>query len=115
MSAPWPGKPLRQRPQAASDIAAIADHLQATAGLAVALRFIDAVEAVYGLLSRHPAAGLPRHAHILPELPAPLRFHPVAGFDRVLIYYIDLHDAVEILRIWDASRGLEALGEEIDP
>ena len=66
----------------------------------------------HGRARRRPA---PRHAHILPELPAPLRFHPVAGFERVLVYYIDSPDAVDILRLWDASRGLEALGEETDP
>ncbi|MCC7249405.1 MAG: type II toxin-antitoxin system RelE/ParE family toxin [Lysobacter sp.] len=112
MSAAWPGKPPRQRPQAAADIAAIADHLNATAGAAVALRFIDAVEAAYALLSTHPACGSPRHAHVMPELPAPLRFHPVKTFERILVYYMESPDAVEILRIWDAARGLEALLED---
>lgn len=112
MSATWPDKPIRQRPQAAADIAAIADHLSASAGHAVALRFIAAVEAAYILLSAHPASGAPHHAHVLPELPVPLRFHPVKHFDRILIDYLDQPDVVEVIRIWDASRGLEALLEE---
>jgi toxin ParE1/3/4 len=112
MSAPWAGKPIRQRPQAAADIAAIADYLSASAGPAVALRFIDAVETAYALLSAHPASGSPRHAHVVPELPLPLRFHPVRHFERILVYYLDQPDAVEVIRIWDASRGLEALLEE---
>lgn len=112
MSGPWPGKPLRQRPQAAVDVAAIADHLQTSAGTAVALCFIEAVEAAYTLLSIHPACGSPRHAHVLPELPAPLRFHPLADFPRILIYYMDIADAVEVIRIWDAARGLEALTQD---
>lgn len=112
MSASWPGKPLRQRPQAATDIAAIADHLCASATPEVALRFIDAVEAAYDLLSAHPASGSTRHAHVLPELPVPLRFHPVRHFERILIHYLDLPDGVEVIRIRDAARGLEALLEE---
>lgn len=112
MSASWPGKPLRQRPQAATDIAAIADHLCTSATPEVALRFIDAVEVAYDLLSAHPASGSMRHAHVLPELPVPLRFHPVRHFERILIYYLDLPDGVEVIRIWDAARGLEALLEE---
>lgn len=111
MSAPWPGKPLRQRPQASTDIGAIADYLSASATPEVALRFIDAVEAAYDLLSAHPASGSPRHAHVLPELPVPLRFHPVRHFERILIYYLDLPDGVEVIRIWDSARGLEALLE----
>jgi toxin ParE1/3/4 len=111
MSASWPGKPVRQRPQAAADIAAIADYIYVSATPDVALRFIDAVEAAYRLLSAHSASGSPRHAHVLLELPVPLRFHPVKGFERILVYYLDLPDAVEVIRIWDASRGLEALLE----
>lgn len=112
MSRPWPGKPIRQRPQAAADIAAIADYLSASASPAIALRFIDAIEAAYGLLSAHPASGSPRHAHVLPELPVPLRFHPVKHFERILVYYLDQPDTVEVIRVWDASRGLEALISE---
>jgi toxin ParE1/3/4 len=112
MSAPWLGKPVRQRPQAAADIVAIADHLSASAGPAVALRFIDAIEAAYALLSAHPASGSPRHAHVMPELPVPLRFHPIRHFERVLVYYLDQPDAVEVIRVWDASGGLDALLEE---
>lgn len=112
MSATWPGKPIRQRPQAAADIAAIADYLSANAGAAVALRFVDAVEAAYGPIYAHPASGSPCHAHVLPELPVPLRFHPVKHFERVLVYYLDQPDAVEVIRIWDASRGLDALLEK---
>lgn len=112
MSGPWPGKPVRQRPLAAEDIATIADHLQACAGTTTALRFIDAVKAAYTLLSAHPACGSPRHAHLLPELPTPLRFHPLGDFPRILVYYMDLTDAVEVIRIWDASRGQETLLEE---
>lgn len=107
-------KPVRQRPQAGADITAIADFLHASSPRA-ALRFIDAVDAVYALLAEHPANGSLRHAVLLPELSAPLRFHPVQGFERILVYYLDLPDAVEVIRIWDAARGLEALTQEPMP
>jgi toxin ParE1/3/4 len=104
-------KPIHQRPRAADDIASIAEHLSRTVGRAVALRFIDAVEAAYALLAAYPASGSTRHATLLPELPVPLRFHPIKHFERILIYYMDQPDRVEVIRIWDAARGLEALTE----
>jgi toxin ParE1/3/4 len=105
-------KPIRQRPQAAADIAAIADYLLAQQAPRAALDFIDAAEAAYALLSAHPAIGSSRHAYLLPELAVPLRFHPIKQFERILVYYVDLPDAVEVIRVWDAARGLEALTQE---
>lgn len=104
-------KPLRYRPQATADIEAIARYLLAQSPQAAA-RFIDAIEHADGLLAAHPASGSSRHADLLPSLPVPLRFHPLRGFPRVLVYYLDLPDAVEIIRVWDAARGLEALVED---
>ncbi len=45
----------------------------------------------------------------MPDLPEPLRFFPVRGFETYLVYYIELPDHVEVLRIWNAARGLDAL------
>lgn len=104
-------KPVLQRPKAPADFVAIADFLH-DASPAASLKFIDAVESAYALLSEHPASGSTRHALVLPELPVPLRFHAVQGFPRVLIYYLDLPDAVEVVRLWDAARGLDALLED---
>lgn len=104
-------KPVLQRPQAEADIIAMADYLHDQSPDA-ALQFIDAVEAACALLSAHPASGSTRHAWLLPELPVQLRFHPLRGFPRVLIYYLDLPEAVDVVRVWDASRGLEALMDE---
>lgn len=106
-------KPIRQRPQAEADVSAIVDYLH-TQSPKAALAFIDVVEAAYTLLSAHPASGSTRHASLLPELPVPLRFHPLIGFPRILIYYLDLPKAVEVVRVWDAARGLDALLQEIE-
>lgn len=104
-------KPVRQRPQALADFMGIADFLH-SASPGASLKFIDAVESAFVLLSEHPASGSTRHASVLPELPVPLRFHPIRGFPRVLIYYLDLPEAVEVIRLWDAARGLDALIED---
>ena len=104
-------KPVRQRPQAAADIAEIADFLRIES-LPAARKFIDAVAAAYGLLGDHPVSGSTRNASLFSELPASLRFHPVKGFDRVLVYYLNLPQRVEVIRVWDAARGLEALHVE---
>ena len=38
-----------------------------------------------------------------------LRFLPLKRFERHLVYYIDLPDHVEVIRVWHAARGLGAL------
>ena len=73
--------------------------------------FIDTVESVVELIEAHPGAGSALHADLLPSLAVPLRFHPVRRFDGYLVYYVELPAYVSIVRIWNASRGLEALLE----
>jgi toxin ParE1/3/4 len=69
------------------------------------------VEAAAQLIRQHPAAGSLRHAAVVPNLPAPLRFFPVRQFERYLLFYVDLPGQVEIIRVWNSARGLEALLE----
>jgi len=33
----------------------------------------------------------------------------VSSFDRYLVYYFDLPSSIQIVRVWDASRGLDDL------
>jgi len=106
-------KPVVQRPQADRDIDEILAFLRKDSA-AVAGRFLDSVEATYALLADQPAIGSPRHAGFCPELPHPLRFHPLKDFPRILVYYMDRPDVVEVIRLWDAARGLEALVEDFD-
>ena len=106
-------KPVVQRPRADEDIGDIFAYLRGESPM-VAMKFLDAVQAAYELLSEQPAIGSTRHAEHCPELPHPLRFHPVKNFPRILIYYIDRLDAVEVIRVWDAARGLDALMQGIE-
>lgn len=105
-------RPIARRPAAERDIAGAAAYYAMQGGLALELDFIDALQGTFDLIARHPASGSTRHAHLLSQLPAPLRYHPLKRFDRYLVYYLDLPTHVEVLRVWDASRGLEALMQD---
>ncbi len=102
-------KPLRLREQAKSDADEAAAWYAKQGGLALELAFVDALEAAYGLICRHPRIGSTRHAEHAADLPSPLRFLPLKRFEHHLVYYIELPQYVEIIRVWHASRGLELL------
>ena len=102
-------RPVVWRPAAERDAGDIAAYYAVEGGLALELKFIDALAAAFELIARHPASGSTRHALLFPELPAPLRFHPLRHFERVLVYYMDMPAHLEVVRVWDAARGLEAL------
>ena len=102
-------KPLRLREQAKSDADEAAAWYAKQGGLELELAFVDALEAAYGLICRHPRIGSTRHAEHAADLPSPLRFLPLQRFEHHLVYYIELPQYVEIIRVWHASRGLELL------
>lgn len=106
-------KPVVQRPRADEDIDYIFAFLRGDSVQAAA-NFLDAVEAAYELLSEQPGIGSPRHSEFCPELPYPLRFLPINHFPRILIYYMNRPEAVEVIRVWDAARGLAALVAEME-
>lgn len=106
--------PLVWRPVAARDAANIASYYAKAGGAALEIGFLDELEAAFELIASHPDSGSARHAGLFPELPVPLRLHPLRRFERILVYYIAMPDRVEIIRIWDAARGLNALLES-DP
>ena len=105
-------KPLRLREQAKSDADEAAAWYAKQGGLELELAFVDALEAAYGLICRHPRIGSTRHAEHAADLPSPLRFLPLKRFEHHLIYYIELPQHVEIIRVWHASRGLELLMDD---
>lgn len=103
---------LRLRPQAAADIASLADACAAMAP-GDGLRFIDAVDAACAHLAGSPDVGGDRHRHVVPELPVALRTLPIPGFPHVLLFHMALPDAVELIRVIDTARGMEPLAEEV--
>jgi toxin ParE1/3/4 len=102
-------KPVEWRPRARGDAADAAWWYARQAGLDAGLRFLDAIDVALSRLSLFPASGSARHAHVAPDLGAPLRFVVPAGFERYLIYYLELPDRVLVVRIWNTARGLDAL------
>lgn len=105
-------RPLHWRQAALDDIEALAAYYTGEGGAALGLKFVAALEAATVLITEHPESGSRRHALLFPDLPAPLRFHPLQRFERVLAYYLALPGHVQIVRVWNAARGLEALLED---
>jgi|SRR5690606_6329962 len=104
-------KPLRLKDQARIDTDEAAAWYALQGGLELELAFVDALQAAFDLIQRHPGAGSTRHAEHVTGLPSPLRFFPLDRFEHHLVYYMELQDHVEVIRVWHASRGLDALGE----
>ena len=100
------------RPRADQDIDDLIGWLTAESPQS-AEAFLDALEAAFERLAMFPDSGSIRHAAWVPGLPVPLRFLPVspARFPRLLIYYLHFETEIDVIRVWDASRGLDALFE----
>lgn len=101
------------RPLADADIDAAADYYAQEANLDVALRFLGALDQAFERLRGHPQIGAEVRA-IRPRL-AGLRFWPVPGFERYLVFYLPSPDLVEVMRVLHGARDLkELLGVEGD-
>ena len=90
----------------------LAAYCAKAGGVMLEVGFLDELEAAPALIAGCPDSGSARHADLFPELPVPLRFHPLRRFERILVYYYTaMPEGVEIIRIWDAAHGLDALLE----
>jgi toxin ParE1/3/4 len=99
-------------PRARRDIVEAALYLEER-NPAAASRFVRAVTDTQVLLAQRPGLGAPRDFG--GERLKDLRMHPVQGFKRWLIFYIERPGDIEILRVLHGARDLEALlgeGEE---
>lgn len=108
----WIVKRIEWRPRAEQDVADAALWFARQGGLVLGERFIATVDATLLRIAACPGAGSARHAWVSDDLPVPLRFVILPVFDRYLVYYLDLPDRVDILRVWDTSRGLDALMDQ---
>jgi toxin ParE1/3/4 len=102
-------KPAIPRDQARRDVDAAADFYATEASETVALRFVDAIEAAFGAISRHPASGSPRYGHEL-DLPG-LRSRLVQGYP-YLIFYVEQDTHVDVWRVLHAHRDVPAWLQE---
>ncbi|HWY87056.1 MAG TPA: type II toxin-antitoxin system RelE/ParE family toxin [Gemmataceae bacterium] len=96
---------------ATQDIEELAVHYLAEAGIDVALRFVDHAEQAFLQLARMPRMGArlgfqhPAHAHIR-------RWH-IQGFPRLLILYGALVNGIQVIRVLDAARDMNALFDDV--
>ncbi len=65
--------------------------------------FIDALEAAYKHIGRHPATGSPRYAHVL-SLPG-LRFWSLTRYPH-LVFYIERPDHIDVWRVLHSKRDI---------
>jgi toxin ParE1/3/4 len=98
-------KPVRIRPKADQDIGAFGDRI-AQDDLIAALRFLDATQTTFGLISENPSVGSLRFSH-LPSFDV-LRVISVNGFENHLVFYIERQTYLDILRILHSSRDIPA-------
>lgn len=94
-----------RRKLARTDIEQAATYYFDTAGLAVAERFIAAVEAAVVHAATHPEAGSARYAQAL-DRPG-LRFWLVRGFP-YLVFYRDAGDYLDVWRVLQGERDMPA-------
>ncbi|WIG54684.1 MAG: hypothetical protein OJF61_000470 [Rhodanobacteraceae bacterium] len=94
-----------RRQLARTDIEQAAAYYFDTAGLAVAERFVVAVETAAAHAATHPEAGSARYAQTL-DRPG-LRFWSVKGFP-YLVFYLDGGDYLDVWRVLHAERDIPA-------
>lgn len=105
-------KPVIPREQANRDVDEAVTYYLNEAGDAAALGFIDALEKAYGHISRHPATGSPRYAHVL-DLPG-LRAWPLTRYP-YLVFYVERPDHIDVWRVLHGQRDVPAWMLQPDP
>jgi toxin ParE1/3/4 len=98
-------KPIRIRPRANTEIDALADFI-ACDSIDAAMRFLDAVQKSFDLISDQPGMGTKRYAY-LPMLEG-LRMLPVYDFEKHLVFYIERPSYIDVLRFLHVSRDIPA-------
>lgn len=97
------GKYVALHPQAKRDVAEISGYYEEHAGDAVALHWIDAVEAAFLHVGTHPGSGSRRYMGLLgwPDL----RFWRVRRFP-YLVFYVEARKQVDVWRVLHAERDI---------
>ncbi|MCC7142211.1 MAG: type II toxin-antitoxin system RelE/ParE family toxin [Candidatus Eisenbacteria bacterium] len=99
---------LAKREQAKRDLVELAFHLAVESGSTeLADRFLKAADASFARLLQMPGLGAPRaslNASLLT-----LRMWPIPDFSKVLIFYLETADGIEVVRVLHASRDRERI------
>ncbi|MCD4749637.1 MAG: type II toxin-antitoxin system RelE/ParE family toxin [Thermoanaerobaculales bacterium] len=96
-------KPVIPRTLATRDVEKAIEYYLEDGTVDAALGFIDALEAAYDHIARHPASGSPRLGHEL-DLPE-LRSWPLNTFS-YLIFYLDRSDHIDVWRVLHQKRDI---------
>ncbi|MBH9551794.1 type II toxin-antitoxin system RelE/ParE family toxin [Inhella gelatinilytica] len=102
-------KPVIPREQANRDVDEALAHYLQEAGEAVALGFVDALEAAFAHIARHGATGSPRYAHEL-NLPG-LRTWPLTRYP-YLVFYVEQAEHLDVWRVLHAQRDIPTWMQE---
>jgi toxin ParE1/3/4 len=101
-----------RRPAARRDIVDIVYHYIREGTPATASRFREQAEATLQRLAAMPGIGA-RYEHEHPAL-AELRYFPVSRFKKYLVFYRQIPDAIEIVRVLHGARDIQGiLAEEV--
>jgi toxin ParE1/3/4 len=96
------------------DLIEIADFLEQRAGLTIAERFLTSVEESLDKLAAMPSMGSPWEPSN-PRLHG-IRFWAVTGFRKYMIFYREIDEGIELLRVLHGARDSESLlAQEPDP
>lgn len=98
-------KPVIPRALANQDVEEAISYYLGEQAQQAASGFIDALEAAYTHIARHPASGLTRYAHEL-DLPG-LLYWPLSGYP-YLVFYVQRGEHIDVLRILHGMRDLPA-------
>ncbi|MEI9892133.1 MAG: type II toxin-antitoxin system RelE/ParE family toxin [Caulobacteraceae bacterium] len=100
------GKPVAPREQARRDVEEAIRYYATEASETIALGFVDALEAAYGLIANHPQSGSQRYAH---ELSLPdLRSRALQRYPYI-VFYVEGPDAIDIWRVLQAQRDIPSM------
>lgn len=100
---------IAKRAKAKQDLIDLAEYI-ARDNVDAAERFVDAAEAAFLLLSKTPGAGATSE-FFTSEL-AGVRVWPIRGFEKHLIFYRQLADGLEIVRVIHSARDIATLFDE---
>lgn len=96
---------VRRQPLAKDDIFDGWDCVAETSGIKTADRWVEQLDAKLNLLATQPQMGRKRD-----ELAPGLRSFP---FGRHVVFYLPLHDGIEVVRLLHGARDMDALFGEI--
>jgi toxin ParE1/3/4 len=98
-------KPVIPRALANQDVDDAISYYLGEQAEQAALGFIDALEAAYAHIARHPASGLTRYAY---ELDVPgLLYWPLSRYPH-LVFYVQRDDHIDVWRVLHGMRDIPA-------